>query len=169
VTRDCWPRVRALAASLLLLSVFLTPEAVSASQDGSGRLAADLDGKPINLVDVGKWYCEDFSYPAIHCFSRAAELEVRVASVLGTTSLDYVVIYDFTTYSGSYMYVSQNYDILALIGWNDRISSLRSINSQAGHFFVDWFYGGTAWGFCCNSQYSSLGGFDNSFSSVHTG
>ena len=29
-----------------------------------------------------------------------------------------------------------------------------------------WFYGGSQWSFCCNSQFASLGGYDNSFSSV---
>jgi hypothetical protein len=28
------------------------------------------------------------------------------------------------------------------------------------------FYGGSQWSFCCNTQQSTLGGYDNTFSSI---
>jgi hypothetical protein len=138
-----------------------------ASTTGRDEISAYLDGKPIKASQVANWYCEDFAYPVINCFSDPAQLESRAGSFLAAATGDYVVIYDYTGYAGSYMYVSQDYTVLALIGWSDRISSLRSINSGQGHFFVDWFYGGNAYYFCCNTQYPSLGVYDNALSSVH--
>lgn len=129
-------------------------------------LHADLDGKPLQLAQVGNYYCEDFSYPAIHCYSDSRALEASVSTTLAATSIDYVVIYEFTTFQGAYMYLSQDYSILAFIGWNDRISSFRGINSQSGVFWTDWLYSGTRYAFCCNVWVSSLGVYDNSFSSV---
>jgi hypothetical protein len=159
-------RVVAAAVVTVLGLVPLPPAALAEAASGPDALAAYLDGRPIKPVEVGGYYCDDFSYPVINCFSDPKRLETRVGSILAATAITYVVIYDYTGYAGAYMYVSEDYSILALIGWNDRVSSLRGVNSQFGQFFTDWFYGGTAWTFCCNSQYASLGNFDNSFSSV---
>jgi hypothetical protein len=132
-------------------------------------LTATLDGHPIKPTAVANWYCDDFSYPVITCFSDPNALSVRDAAILSASSLDYVTIYDFTTYTGSFMQVSQDYTVLATIGWNDRISSFRARNSLDGHFFTDWFYGGTWYYFCCNQNAPSLGSFDNTLSSIHQG
>ncbi len=163
---------RRMGAAVVLAAVVLAPIPVAATTDsesGSVLLVAYLDGQPIKPVEVANYYCEDFAYPVINCYRDPQRLETRVASLLAATATDYVVIYDYMTYAGPYMYVSEDYTVLALLGWNDRISSLRSVNSQAGHLFTDWFYAGTGWYFCCNSQYASLGSYDNTFSSVHHG
>jgi hypothetical protein len=130
------------------------------------NLTADLDGKRIALAEVGNWYCNDFDYPVIHCFSDPkAELQssaVALAAPAGT----YVTVYEFTTYQGAYMHMSQNYSILGLIGWSDRISSFEVINGMSGAFWTDWLYSGTRYNFCCNQSVGSLGGYNDTFSSV---
>jgi len=134
-------------------------------------MTADLNGKPIPLKEVGNWYCEDFDAPAIHCFSDPGALNARVSSTLEAaaagTAVNYVIVYDFSGFAGIYMYMSQDYTALFTIGWNDRVSSFIALNSQAGTFYQDWFYGGSPYGFCCNQQVSYLGSLDNTFSSVH--
>ena len=136
------------------------------SLDASQTLKAYLDGRPIPLTDVSSYFCDDFSYPVIQCSVSplAATARATVASLF--TSVDYVTIYEQATYGGVYMNVSQDYAALATIGWNDRISSFRARNSDTGTFFVDWWFGGSQWSFCCNTQQSSLGGYDDSFSSL---
>jgi hypothetical protein len=153
---------------IILATAALAPPTAQAGQPHGGPTAS-LDGKPIPLNEVGNWYCEDLSYPLIQCFSEATELEARVDKSLAVQAADYVTVYEYPGYAGAYMHVSQDYTILALIGWNDRISSFRGRNSQSGKFFTDWFYGGVQYGFCCNQQASSLGSFDNTFSSIHRG
>jgi hypothetical protein len=156
-----------LAALAVTISGVPAPPATFAGTAGASQLSADLDGKPIQLVEVGNWYCDDFSYPVIHCFRDPAELEARAASIEAVTAVDYVTVYDQTGFAGSYMHMSEDYTVLTLINWNDRISSLKGRNSQSGHFYVDWFFGGSKYGFCCNQQLTSLGSYDNAFSSVH--
>jgi hypothetical protein len=135
-------------------------------------MSADLDGKPIALVEVGDHYCHDLDFPAIHCFSDPKTLEsnttisARQVSAAAGTGV-YATVYEYTGFQGSYMHMSQNYTCLACIGWNDRISSYVAKNSQSGNFYKDWFYGGTVYGFCCNQQLPGLGSFDNTFSSVY--
>jgi hypothetical protein len=166
--------VRAAAATgfLLLFAILVPGQGLAVDSTGT-TLRADLDGKPLDLVQVGRYYCEDFDYPVIHCFTRPAALEATVSAKLSgmtadsTTSVNYVVVYEYTSYQGAYMYMSQDYSILATIGWNDRISSLRVLDSSGGVFWTDWLYSGTPWSFCCTNWFSSLGSFDNTFSSVY--
>jgi hypothetical protein len=168
--------VRRSVVPLLLASVLAAPSSASARPPGppappeptaSGGLLADLDGRPLNLVEVGLHYCHDFAYPRIHCFSRAPDLKAAVAPILAASSLNYVVVFDFTSWQGPYMYFSQDYTVLASIGWNDRISSYLGQSNLSGRFWTDWFYTGSSYTFCCNLSAASLGGFDNSFSSVY--
>lgn len=161
------------AAFILLLTVAATPAVartgvpISATAARSGeQLTADLDGKPIKLADVGKWYCHDFAYPVIHCFSNPNSLEASTKVALATADVTYVTVYEFTTYQGAYMHMSQDYSILALIGWNDRISSFVTENSAGGVFWTDWLYSGTRYSFCCYQAVGSLGSFNDTFSSV---
>jgi hypothetical protein len=157
-------RVVCAVAVVLFVAAPGPIEAASASPD----LHADLDGTAIALVDVGKYYCEDFTAPAIHCFTKASALESSIKTLgLAAASGNYLIVYDYTGYAGAYMYVAQDYTVLATIGWNDRISSYVALNGEYGHFFTDWFYSGTSYAFCCNQLVPALGAYDNSFSSVH--
>jgi hypothetical protein len=164
-------RAALLVVAILALSATASPAlAATPAATAANRASpvADLDGRPLQLVEVAQHFCEDFSYPAIHCYSSAADLEASVKPILAATSLDYVVVFDYTNFAGPYMYMSQDYTVLAVIGWNDRISSLKALNSLSSTFYTDWFYGGTSYGICCNWQLSGLGSFDNTFSSFHT-
>jgi hypothetical protein len=140
-------------------------ELSAAVPDGS-EVTASLDGKPIPLSDVSKYYCDDFAFPVIRCSVSPLVIQTRATLVALLSSVDYVTIFDQISYAGAFMNVSQDYTVLATIGWNDRISSFKARNSETGRFWTDWFYTGTTWSFCCNQQASSLGSYDNTFSSV---
>ena len=161
-------RLRARFAALALATVWLAaPAATLAATGEATSLRADLEGKPIALSQVGHWYCQDFAPPAIHCFKTSVALESDPMTMAAAASVNYVIVYEFPSFAGAYMYISQDYSVLATIGWNDRISSFRGLNSQGGVFFVDWFYSGSSWNFCCNTQTTFLGTYDDAFSSVH--
>lgn len=172
-----WRRTLRLSLiPVLFASVLVGPPSASARPAGllappggtvSDGLVADLDGHPLNLVEVGLHYCHDFAYPRIHCFSRTADLKAAVAPILAASSLNYVVVFDFTSWQGPYMYFSQDYTVLATIGWNDRISSYIGQSNLSGRFWTDWFYTGSSYTFCCNFSAASLGDFNNTFSSVY--
>lgn len=152
--------------------------AVSASSPSSGSepvIVADVAGRSIKPELIPSFYCHDFDYPRIHCFPTAVDLEraetaraQRVGASTAFSASDYVTIFDGAIYSGGYMDVSQNYDALFSIGWNDRISSYKARNSASGIFWTDWFASGTGRTFCCNTNVSSLpSGLDDAFSSVY--
>jgi hypothetical protein len=164
------PRVRGAAVGLMVTSLltsaaFVQP-ALALAADPDPGLTATLDGRPIPLEDVGKYSCDDFSYPEIHCWSTRVLADSRALLVTLLTSIDYVSIYDGTSFTGASMNVSQDYATLTTIGWSDRISSFRGRNSESGTFFNDWFYTGSWYAFCCNTQVSNLGVYSNTFSSI---
>lgn len=157
----------AVGMALAVLTALVVPKAASARNGGASDPRADVRGRPIALAEVGRFYCHDFDFPRIHCFESSAELDAAVATTLSVTAVDYVLVFENAGYNGASMYISSNYSALATVGWNDRISSFKGRNSQSGKFWTDWFYSGSFWSFCCNNQISSLGSFDNTFSSVH--
>jgi hypothetical protein len=162
-------RVRVFAIALLAGLLALLPGTVAGASTGKAELRADLNGAPLQLSKVGNYYCHDFAAPVIHCFTDSKTLETSVAAISATSSVSYVVIFDFTSYAGGYMYLSQDYSILGLIGWNDRISSFIVVNGQSGVFWTDWLYSGVRYAFCCGQSVPYLAGYDNTFSSVFRG
>lgn len=139
-------------------------------------ITAELDGRRIKATEAGNYFCHDFSFPHVQCFSSATALEAAIAAPaadgLAITAAygpnDYVTVYSDATYGGSYMHISQNYDTLFWIGWSDRISSYKVRNNQRGTFWEDWYGGGRRTDFCCNSTVPWLvPEVDNTFTSVY--
>lgn len=169
----------AIVLGLAIVLAGMTNDAAASSPSKNWPLA-ELDGRRIRAVDVGRWFCHDFDRPMIRCFSTAPALErdvaARSASVgsrnYGTLAAlaqsDYVTIYSEPSYSGSYAHLSGDYDQLWMIGWNDRISSYKGRNGQSGTFYGDWFGGGTVRTFCCNTAVPWMTStYDNTFSSAY--
>lgn len=168
-------RARPWMVTVVMLGLLLgtTPSALAGAVDDGPR-SADLDGKPIALTSVALYHCHDLAYPVIHCFRTAAERDglledvaSRAGAAAAAAAVVYVTVYEHATYFGASLAVSQDYDILATLGWNDRISSYKVRNSESGVFHVDWFGGGAGDSFCCNQWVSSLGSFNDAFSSVY--
>lgn len=171
-------RPPSVALSLAIFAGVLIGSPTAASAPTAAEMRADLEGRPLRLAEVGKWFCHDFDFPQIHCFTSATRLEaailaqpagdgeMSVASAYGPG--DYVTIYSEPSYGGSYAHLSANYDQLWLIGWNDRISSFKVRNNARGRFYSNWYGGGTVYSFCCNSTVPWMSStYDNTFSSVY--
>ena len=163
-------RFRMLAARFALVGAAMiaatgAPSVVAAG-DGDGELVAFLDGKPIPLGDVGRYYCDDFEYPVINCSKSVVVPTLRGTLAALVAGVDYVTIFDGAYYGGALMNLSQDYASLMTIGWNDKISSFKGRNSETGRFTTDWFFGGSTWSFCCNSMVPTLGTWNNTFSAV---
>jgi hypothetical protein len=166
--------VTAAAVLMLALSGLVAPAAMAsaaATDVVSPVVVADLDGTPLAVAEIPNHNCHDFDFPRIHCFAASADLETAVAAaqVDSATGLtDYAVIYAATYFQGSYLYVSQNYDALAIVGWNDRIRSYQGLNNERGSYYTDWYAGGSRLDFCCNANIATLAAtFDQAISSVY--
>ena len=158
-------RLAALAVAAGICMLTLGPATALAAPAGA-TMSADLDGRPIALSDVARYACHDIDYPRIRCFSSQAARDTSAAPLLASASATYVIVWADATFAGSSLIVSQDYTVLATLGWNDRIRSFKAQNNLNGRFWTDWFYGGTAYYFCCNQQVSYLGAYNDTFSSV---
>jgi len=155
--------------TLTLVTVFVAAPAVSArtaDKSDNDAVVAFVDGRPIPVEDIPRYYCDDFSYPVIQCSSVPVLPETRALTMSLLAGVDYTTIYDQASFQGPYMNVSQDYAALVTIGWNDRIGSFRGRNGETGRFWTDWFNSGSSWSFCCNSNVPSLGSYNNTFSSI---
>lgn len=153
-----------LAAVLWLGALVAAPDVIAAAD--SAGISAQLDGHPIPATAAGDYYCHDLSYPLMTCFSTAEALEQHLAASVQAGSV-YVTIYSEPTYDGSYAHLSQDYDGLWAIGWNDRISSFKARNGESGRFYEDWYAGGDRYSFCCDQTEPVLGGWDDRISAVY--
>jgi len=165
---------RVLARVVVLTLVAMSLAAAPVAGTTPRTVTADLDGVAIAVDQIPEHFCHDRDYPAIHCFATprglaAAFEDLERASVAqAATATDYVVVYSSTSYGGSYLYISQDYDTLVTVGWNDRIRSFRGVNSELGRFWTNWFHSGTFLDFCCNSTVPSLSAtFDQQITSVY--
>lgn len=180
-------RRRLLFGVTLAVTVMVGPVPTATVGAQEPEIRVDLDGRPIEPAQASTYYCHDFDFPDIHCFSTREGLEeatgdsgrtrpsarssdVNLAMAAAVAPADYVTIYSGASYSGTFAHLSQNYDALAVIGWNDTISSYRGRNNKSGRFYEHWFAGGAIKRFCCNQNVPSLAaGVDDTFSSVYQG
>jgi len=167
-----------IAVSLILVTsgVYAPDPAGAASEP---VIVADLGGRPIPAVDVGRYHCEDTDFPRIHCYTSGAELEAAMArrlaagahagSAAPATALatNYVRIFADLNYGGASAYLSVPYDELGVIGWNDRISSLQGQAGNGGTFFEHIYGGGFAYPFSANQPVTYVGDlYNDRFSSA---
>jgi len=173
-------RRRTLFAVGLLLALSASRPSPAVSAGISPRpveITADLDGAPILATEAGRYFCHDFEFPHLRCFSTSEALDAEVAAAVAASDdlaiasngpNDYVTIYSEAGFGGAYAHLSQNYDALWVIGWNDSISSFKGRIDALGSFYVDWYAGGSRLDFCCNQTAASLSGtFNDAISSVY--
>ena len=136
--------MRSIAVVLFFVIVGLvTPRGAAASV-----VRAELDGHAIPVSAIPDLYCHDLDYPVILCFESADALESGLATALGSApltgeALPFVAIYQDIGLSGPYSLLAADYDNLSAIGWNDRISSFKSLNGYGGPFLTDAIHSGT--------------------------
>lgn len=163
-----------ITASLLLLG-FVDPE--------DSERGAVYQDEPIPLADVVEHHCHDGESPTIRCFDTAAERDadaaeaVPIADASGLSSLDvlaltasstfYVTFWQDAGYGGSSFTTSQPQPDLRDIGWNDKISSFKSLNGQRPKWFADVQYVTPSWQWAAGANVSYVGDTANDrFSSV---
>ena len=160
-----------LAAAALLIGAMPQP----VESDAGLRAAVGL--RPIPLRAVGRYHCHDLDRPIIRCFRDPASRDrqvMRLATGVGTTPrpdtmlLDYyVTFYEHASYGGASYTTSGGLTNLADIGWNDVVSSFKSLNGLRPRWWEDAGYAGTAFMWSAGAQVSYVGDSANDrFSSV---
>ena len=167
-------RLAAVAVFICLAVAWLGLPTRSAA---AGSLTASLDGRSLEPGRVGEYHCHDLDYPAIRCFKSGAALDAAIAERLGigadaeplaASGVSYVRIYVDASFGGNSMLISNPYNKLGDIGWNDRVSSFKTLTSAGGDFWQHTFGAGWAYAFCCYSNVTYVGNaYNDQFSSVY--
>jgi hypothetical protein len=162
----------ALAATLLAVAAAAPPATTSSAP----LIQAELDGRPIPAVDVGRFACHDLDFPIIRCFGSPAMLDSAQAArslvLPGDLSspaalTSYVKVFPDRDLRGNPAVLSQAYDDLSIIGWNDRISSFQGLGGAGGTFFEHIYRGGAAYSFSAYQTVTYVGDrYNDTFSSV---
>ncbi len=168
-------RIRlALAVSAMLV---VTLAAAPGSLGASG-IRATLDSRPITMEQAAMLSCHDFDYPVMTCFETASELQAaaRLRARVSTTSrgatsqaaaAGYIVVFEHGAYAGAAQALSTNYSYLGNIGWNDKISSLKSYGAS-GQFYEHAPGSGLVYYFGTTSQITYVGDtYNDKFSALY--
>jgi hypothetical protein len=121
----------------------------------------------------------------VRCFASQAEVDADLgwveptepgraaaaASASGGTpdwpqGTAYSIAYWDINYGGSALTLFGALSNLGILGWNDSISSLKSVNCGIPRYYVDAGYGGTYWQNGCNVWSPTLNSYNDTFSSV---
>jgi hypothetical protein len=157
----------------MLLAVY----AGSAQATSEPVIRADLVGKPIPAVEVGRYACHDLDFPLIHCYRSPDELDAalaaRPARHAGAATLalaGYVKVFPDRDLRGNPAVLTVRYDDLSVIGWNDRISSFQGLAGAGGKFFEHIYGSGRAYPFAAYQIVTYVGDpYNDTFSSVAPG
>jgi len=135
-------------AAILALGVAST--AAAGSPAGGGERRAQLDGQAISLGDVARFACHDRDFPVIRCFGSSTERDRDVAehefSAEGVTLTAYVTAYADANYGGTASFTAYwSEPDLTIYGWNDKISSFRTLNGGHPRWWQDVGNKGASW------------------------
>lgn len=156
-----------------LVVFLLVSSASTRADDAAGPIAVHY-GVQIALADVARYHCHDGSYPVIRCFDTPAERDADIATAAHSldgpdtlTIVYYVTFFADAGYSGASFTASGSISDMRAIGWNDQISSFKSLNDGRPRWWRDINFAGTAWQWGTGAWISYVGsGANDQFSSV---
>jgi hypothetical protein len=178
------------SSALLALALSLAsagPGAAAAAQPNNtasdtGTVTATYQGRSIDPQQASHYFCHTRDYPIVRCFDSQAEVDRDLGLVEptspGFSSLDggvtpmwpggvaYTIAYWDINYGGSALTIYGEVWNLSAIGWNDNISSFKSVNCGIPRYYIDANYSGAYWQNSCNTWSPNLYSLNDQFSSV---
>ncbi len=172
IKRFSRPVALGLVATLAVIEV----PAVAAA----GPLRVTYEGVVASVRTIPGAHCHDDNYPEIRCFATAAARDADIAvlqaqwaveaaaGLLTPLLTNYATWYQDQNYGGYTYTTAVAWSNLGDIGWNDMITSFKSLNGGQPKWYVDINYGGAATYWSAGAWVSNVGsGWNDSFSSVY--
>jgi hypothetical protein len=181
--------IRSTALVALALSMVWSapgPAAADTSTDSvdpnGSVVTATYEGQSIDPKLASHYFCHTRDYPVVRCFDSQQEVDDDIGLVEpvapgGSSPLSpdfpdfpggtaYTIAYWDINYGGSALTVYGAVWNLDPIGWNDSISSFKSVNCGVPRYYVDAGYSGVYWQNSCNTWSPNLYAYNDTFSSV---
>lgn len=159
-------RVALLGSLLLILTTGMT-----ASSGDLDATRAVLDRRSLPLSEVSRHHCHDRDFPIIRCFPSPDQRDEDLAAA-GAGSAEsgqpYVTVYLDEGYGGGSLTVYDSIRDLGMHGWNDRISSFKSLNGQRPRLFSHIDFGTPSWRWPAGAWVSNVGSNANDATSSIT-
>ena len=183
-------RSAALLALAFSLVTVVPATAAAAAQptnaDPHGSVVtATYKGQQIDPREASHHFCHTRDYPIVRCFDSQQEVDrdlglvepqgpgdAGLSSVGGGVTPDwpggtpYTIAYWDINYGGTALTIYGAIWNFADIGWNDNISSFKSINCGIPRYYLDAGYSGAYWQDGCNTWSPNLYQFNDMMSSV---
>ena len=177
-------------ATLLLSGVpaqVIAASRLQAIAPGGTEVTATYEGTPIDPQTASRYFCHTRDYPVVRCFASQAEVDEDLGWVEPTEpgnppratmshssllspdwpqGLAYSIAYWDINYGGSALTLFGALPNLGVIGWNDSISSFKSVNCGIPRYYYDANYGSVYWQNSCNMWTPNLYSYNDTFSSV---
>ena len=127
---------------------------------GTDEVRAVLDGRLIDLSEIVDLHCHDRDAPMVHCFSTQAQRDGDLQAPASHSidgSLSYVTVFADEGYGGGSLTLHNPISDLNVYGWNDCISSLKSLNAQRPRLYAHAGYGTPSWRWSAGAWISIVG------------
>jgi hypothetical protein len=174
--------------SCLLFAVVwaAAPPGPAGAGDPEQGLTATYYGQRIDPREASHHFCHTRDYPIVRCFDSQAEVDADLgwiepsapgqggsastetprAGLLPDFTGPYTIAYWDLDYGGNALTLYGPLANLDSLGWNDAISSIKSVNCGIPRYWTDANYSGTYWQNGCNVWSPNLYGQNDAFSSV---
>ena len=181
---------------LVAVGLALVTPSSALGLDRAQDLTATYRGQGIDPREASHHFCHTRDYPIVRCFDSQAEVDADLgwvepeapgvnglpptapaattpapaASAAGNSSPDFTgpftIAYWDIEYGGSALTLYYAVGNLDALGWNDAISSFKSVNCGIPRYWTDAYYSGAYWQNGCNVWSPNLYSVNDTFSSV---
>lgn len=157
-------------AAVMMSITLLVGGNVAATGTEAARPRAILEGQAIPLGDVSRYHCHDRDDLVIRCFRDEAARDDDIGrgpAGRGLLADPYVTFYKDEDYGGTSFTAYASIASLATYGWNDLISSFKSLSNGRPHWYRDINYGIPDWRWSAGAWVRNVGsGANDAISSV---
>lgn len=159
-----------------LLSPSPAPSSAAKVSDAEMGVTVIYRGVGVPTTKAVQHHCHTRNYPVVRCFDSLVEVKVDLAAssdqsrgteaVTHQFSGPYAIAYRDIDFGGSTLTLYGAIADLGILGWNDVISSARSLNCGIPRFYSDINYSGAYMQIACDGSVPNMGNMNDMLSSV---
>lgn len=160
-------RLRKILVAMSLGALAISSVGPATAADGS-HVRVTLGNMELGPAEVVEFHCHDRDMPTIKCFETAGERDGDLSSRASRSARladPYVTFFQDAGYGGSSYTAYNAISDLGVYGWNDLITSFKSLSGQRPRLYTDVGYGTPSWRWAAGAWVSNVGSAANDVTS----